>query len=64
MSNATGKLPSFCNHRATGQAVVRLSGKDIYLGPHGSAAAKAEYDRLVAVRVSLSVSAYCWGVGR
>jgi integrase len=48
MLNATGKLPSFCKHRATGRAVVRLSGKDIYLGPYGSAAAKAEYDRLIA----------------
>jgi integrase len=27
--------------------VVRLNGKDIYLGRHGSAAAKAEYDRRI-----------------
>lgn len=47
MSNVTGKLPSLCRHRGSGQAVVRLNGKDFYLGPYGSAAAKAEYDRKI-----------------
>lgn len=31
-----------------GQAVVRLNGQDIYLGEHGSAAAKAKYEGIVA----------------
>src|SRR5262249_41625622 len=48
MSNATLGVPKLCKHRATGRAVVRLSGKDIYLGRFGSAAAKAEYDRKIA----------------
>ena len=34
-------------HRATGQAIVTLSGKDFYLGPFGTAVSKREYDRLV-----------------
>lgn len=31
-----------------GQAVVRLNGQDIYLGEHGSAAAKAKYEGVIA----------------
>jgi len=41
-------VPKYCLHRASGQAVVNLGGKDFYLGPHGSTASKAEYDRLIA----------------
>lgn len=41
------KIPSYRRHRPTGQAVVTLSGRDIYLGPHGTKASKAEYDRLI-----------------
>lgn len=40
--------PSYRKHKATGQAVVTLNGKDFYLGPHGSAASRAKYDRLIA----------------
>jgi integrase len=42
-----GQNPAYRKHKATGQAVVTLSGRDFYLGPHGSAASKAEYDRRV-----------------
>jgi hypothetical protein len=47
MSNVNLRVPKLCRHRATGRAVVRLNGKDFYLGRYGSAAAKAEYDRLI-----------------
>lgn len=40
-------LPAYCLHRASGQAVVRLDGRDIYLGKHDSKESRAEYDRLV-----------------
>jgi hypothetical protein len=30
------KTPSYRLHKGSGQAVVTLSGKDIYLGVHGS----------------------------
>ncbi len=40
--------PSYREHRASGQAVVTLGGKDIYLGPYGSQISKDEYDRVVA----------------
>jgi len=40
-------VPSYRLHRPSGQAVVTLSGKDLYLGPHGAKDSRAEYDRLV-----------------
>ena len=42
------RTPSYRLHRPTGQAVVTLSGRDFYLGKHGTPASRAEYDRLVA----------------
>jgi integrase len=48
MSDANhSRIPSYCKHRATGQAVVRLNGRDHYLGKHGTAASKEEYNRLI-----------------
>ncbi len=40
-------VPGYCKHRASGQAVVRLSGEDFYLGPHGTKASRMAYDRAV-----------------
>jgi hypothetical protein len=40
-------VPKYCKHRASGQAVVTISGRDYYLGPHGSKASQIEYDRLI-----------------
>ncbi|WP_422928368.1 tyrosine-type recombinase/integrase [Singulisphaera sp. PoT] len=52
MPRLTKKLPSYRLHRASGQAVVTLAGRDHYLGPHGTAASKAEYDRVLAEYLS------------
>ena len=41
-------FPKYRKHKASGQAVVTLNGRDHYLGPHGTAASKAFYDRLIA----------------
>ena len=41
------RVPKYCHHKASGQAVVRIEGRDIYLGPHESPASRDEYDRLV-----------------
>lgn len=46
MRGSSRSLPSYSKHKASGQAVVRLSGRDIYLGPYGTKASKSEYDRL------------------
>ncbi len=40
-------IPKLSHHKASGRAVVRLDGQDCYVGPWGSKAAVAEYDRLI-----------------
>jgi integrase len=40
--------PKYRKHRATGQAIVTIAGRDHYLGPHGTKASRIEYDRIVA----------------
>jgi len=40
-------LPKLRLHRASGQAVVSIAGREIYLGPHGSPASVEEYNRVV-----------------
>jgi hypothetical protein len=42
------RQPSYCLHRATGQAVVRIGGHDFYLGKFDTPESRAEYDRLIA----------------
>jgi hypothetical protein len=41
-------VPKACLHRASGQAVVRLGGKDFYLGKWKSVEAEAAYHRKIA----------------
>src|ERR1700744_342293 len=41
------RIPKMSRHKASDQAVVRLGGRDFYLGPWGSKTAKTEYDRLI-----------------
>ncbi len=45
---APSRVPSYRRHKATGQAVVTLSGRDCYLGKFNTQKSKAEYDRLIA----------------
>lgn len=47
MPTLTKSLPQYRKHKASGQAIVTLNGKDFYLGPHGTKASKVEYDRLI-----------------
>jgi hypothetical protein len=48
MSKRVPRTPSYCHHKASGQAVVRIDGTDHYLGKYGTPASQAEYDRLIA----------------
>jgi integrase len=41
------RKPSYLLHNATGQARVRIGGRDHYLGPYGSVESRAVYDALV-----------------
>jgi len=41
------RVPSYRRHKPTGQAVVTINGKDIYLGKWDTKASKTEYRRLI-----------------
>jgi hypothetical protein len=41
-------IPSYRLHKASGQAIVTLSGRDYYLGGHGSPESRKKYNRLLA----------------
>jgi hypothetical protein len=46
------RTPSYRLHKPTGQAVVTLNGRDIYLGRFGSPESRAEYDRTIVEWIS------------
>jgi len=45
--SAGQSIPKYRKHRATGQAICTIGGRDHYLGPHGTTASKLEYDRII-----------------
>ncbi|MBN1852100.1 MAG: site-specific integrase [Pirellulales bacterium] len=47
-SNRSLRVPKYRRHRASGQAVVTLNGKDHYLGKWKSAASRAAYQQLTS----------------
>lgn len=48
MRYSSTHIPGLTRHQASGQAVVRIDGKDHYLGRYGSAESKSTYERLIA----------------
>jgi len=44
MPRRNQSLPRYRKHKASGRAIVTLSGEDFYLGPYGSKASKLEYN--------------------
>ena len=42
------RIPSYRLHKPSGRAVVRLNGKDFYLGKHGTTKSRNEYEKLIA----------------
>jgi len=48
MPKLSSAVPHYRLHKGTGQAVVRLGERDIYLGKHGTAASREAHKRLVA----------------
>jgi hypothetical protein len=48
MPRLVDALLKYRKHKASGQAVVTLNGRDSYLGPHGNNASNALYERLIA----------------
>jgi len=55
------KKPSYLLHKPTGQARVRLNGKDHYLGEYGSPDSREKYDELISEWLSRQgdLSGYC-----
>src|SRR5262245_40581258 len=48
MPKLINTVPQLREHKPSGQARVRIDGREIYLGKFGSAEAKEKYDKLVA----------------
>ncbi len=48
MPRLKNKLPSYCLHKASGQAVVWFGGREHYLGKYGSPESHSAYRRLTA----------------
>lgn len=48
MPKSLHKKPAYLFHKPSGQARVRIDGKDIYLGEYGSSASREKYDELIA----------------
>jgi integrase len=48
MPRLVHKPPKYSKHKASGQAVVTIAGKDVYLGDYGTKESRQEYDRVVA----------------
>lgn len=42
------RVPSYCEHKPSRRAYVRLCGQQVYLGAYGSPESKAEFHRIVA----------------
>lgn len=47
MARPRATFPAYRLHKATGQAVVTIDGRDHYLGQHGTPESRAAYERLV-----------------
>jgi len=48
MARPKNRIPSYLPHPASGQARIRVNGRDIYLGPFGSPESKQAYARFIA----------------
>jgi hypothetical protein len=56
MSARSSFVPKYGLHKPSGRAYVRIHGKVVYVGDHGTAESKQEYGRLVA---ELAASSGC-----
>src|SRR5258708_7762432 len=42
------RIPTYRRHKGSGQAVVVLAGRSVYLGKWGSSKSRAEYERVIS----------------
>ncbi|MBT6154327.1 MAG: site-specific integrase [Planctomycetaceae bacterium] len=52
MAGRPKKVPSYCRHKASGQAVVRINSSDHYLGIYGTPESHERYRRIIAEHFS------------
>jgi len=45
---STVRIPKYCFHARTGHAYIRIRGRTIYLGKHGTAASREAYGKAIA----------------
>lgn len=57
MSGRKRGVPSYCHHKASGQAVVRIAGNDIYLGVFDTPESHEKYRRVVAEHLTSPMAA-------
>ncbi len=48
MARKKSAVPSYLLHKPTGQARVRVDGRDYYLGPYGSEESRIKFGEIVA----------------
>ena len=48
MARPKNSVPTYSHHKPSGQARVRMDGRDVYLGRYGSEESRREYARIVA----------------
>ena len=48
MAGKPKKVPSYCKHKASGQAVVHIDGRDFYLGVYGTPTSHEKYHRVIS----------------
>lgn len=58
MVGKTRRIPSYCRHKGSGQAVVRIGGKDLYLGIYGSPESHEQYQRVIAEKFPLGEKSF------
>jgi hypothetical protein len=49
---------AYCLHRASSQAVVRINGRDVYLGAYDSPESKQKYHELARTALANSIRCY------
>jgi len=48
MPRNTPRIPRLCRHKGTGQGLVYVNGRELYLGPYDSPSTREAYERFVA----------------
>jgi len=64
MPRLCSRSPAYRKHKASGQAVVTLGGRVVYLGPYGSKTSHGQYDRVVAEYLAAGRRAFRTGGGQ